>query len=157
MKRLFLGLALGLALGVGALSSPARAQDRSASESGDIALEALEPQELQPGRCGMFLWTRAAQPVLVFAAFANPTEARARTNGRNRYLRRTGFGKEMVYGIFERQTFADGQITFDIDVQFDGERQMRNGAVVKEGVIRTRDANNWTSVTPVGGMVACKD
>lgn len=157
MRQLLLGMVLGFAFGVDTLSSVARAQDRPASESNDLALEALEPQELQAGRCGMFLWTRAAQPVLVFAAFANPTEARARTNGRNRYLRRTGFGKEMVYGIFERQTFADGQLTFDIDVQFDGERQMRNGAVVKEGVIRARDANNWMSVTPVGGMVACKD
>jgi hypothetical protein len=140
-----------------ALAALPEARAQSTAEPGEITLEALEPQELPPGRCGLFLWSRDAQPSLVLVAFANPTEARVRTNGRNRYLRRTAFAKELVYGHFERQTFTDGRLTFDVDIAFDPDRQLRSGAVVKSGVIRSRDGGRWESITPVGGLVACQE
>lgn len=155
-----LGIAAALALGAAVLAPTivrAQADAQGERASADITLDEMEPVELPAGRCGLFLWSRQAQPQLVFVAFSNPTEARARTNGRNRYLRRVAFGKELVYGHFERQTFADGPLTFDVEVEFDGQRELRNGAVVKQGVIRARDARQWETVTPVGGMVACMD
>lgn len=133
----------------------------SAPEPREITLEALEPLErgaLRPGRCGLFLWAREPQAPLVMIALANPLEARVKTAGRLRFLQRTAFGKEMVYGHFERQTFTDGRFTFDVDIRFDTERELRSGAVVKDGVIRARDTRSaWESVTPVGGLVACRD
>jgi hypothetical protein len=140
-----------------AVAAPVGAQ-QSPGDTQDIALEPLEPQELSPGRCGLFLWSKDAQPILVLVALANPVEARVRTNGRNRYLRRISFGKELVYGHFERQVFTDGRLNFEVDIQFDVDRELRNGAVVKAGVIRTSDTRtNWQSITPVGGLVACQD
>lgn len=138
-------------------AAPLAMAQQPAPSSNDLVLEELESQDLPPGRCGMFLWSRTAQPVFVMVAYANPSEARVRTAGRNRYLRRTGFGKEQIYGHFERQTFTDGRLTFDVDVEFDTQRQVRSGAVVKQGVIRVRDEDKWESVHPVGGLVACKE
>jgi hypothetical protein len=149
-------VAIAVLAGAEMAAAPARAQAGGA-DSGDITLEAMEPQELPPGRCGLFLWSRDAQPALVMVAYANPTEARVRTNGRNRYLRRTAFAKELVYGHFERQTFTDGRLTFDVELTFDTARELRSGAVVKSGVIRSRDGARWEAITPVGGLVACQD
>jgi hypothetical protein len=132
-----------------------------AQEPREITLEAVDPLErgaLRPGRCGLFLWARDPQAPLVMIALADPVEARVKTAGRLRFLQRTAFGKEMVYGHFERQTFTDGRFTFDVDIRFDTERELRSGAVVKEGVIRARDSRSqWVSMTPVGGLVACQD
>lgn len=155
--------AAALALGVCTLvfaafdARGALAQNPTSPEAPtEIVLEAMEPQELPGGRCGMFLWTRAATPELVMVAFANPIEARVRAGGRYRFLRRTAFGAEMAFGLFEKQTFTDGRVTIEVDVTFDNERGLRNGAVVKAGVIRTREPNRWESVTPVGGLIACQ-
>jgi hypothetical protein len=148
-----------LALGAAALmcaASLATAQERDANIN-DLVMEEIPKQELQKGRCGLFLWTRAAQPVLVLAAFANPSEARVRTGGRNRYIGRTSFAKEQMFGHFEHQVFSDGRLTFDVQIQFDGDRPVRNGAVIKDGVIRVRDQRNWESVNPVGGLIACEE
>ena len=149
--------ACAIALGLAFASAAFANAQANPPEPGEITLDALEPQELQPGRCGLFWWSRDAQQTLVMVAYANPTEARVRTNGRNRYLRRIAFAKELVYGHFERQTFTDGRLTFDVEIVFDAERPLRGGAVVKSGVIRSRDGTRWESITPVGGLIACQE
>jgi hypothetical protein len=151
LKVLVAALALTLSVATGASAQ------QPPQPSNDIVLEQLESQDLVPGRCGLFLWLRSAQPLFVMVAYANPSEARVRTAGRNRYLRRVSFGKEQIYGHFERQTFTDGRLTFEVDLEFDTQRQVRSGAVVKQGVIRVRDEDKWESVHPVGGLVVCKD
>lgn len=121
-----------------------------------VGLEALPAQSLESGRCGLFLWLREAQPVFVFVAYDQPAQARIRTGGRTHDLPRTRFAGEPAYGHFERQTFSDGAVTLDLNVRFDPDRPIRDGAVVREGVLRIEGGDGWQIVAPVGGMVACK-
>ncbi|MGE0046961.1 MAG: hypothetical protein AB7J28_01425 [Hyphomonadaceae bacterium] len=133
------------------LAAPAAAQERDA-----IELTALSPQPLEPGRCGLFLWSRSEQPAFVFVAYDQPAEARVRAGERSLSLPRTDFSGERQSGHFEHQTFSDGRLTLAVDLRFDPERQIRSGTVVESGVIRVRNREGWETVVPVGGMVACQ-
>ncbi|MBI1251677.1 MAG: hypothetical protein GC189_09425 [Alphaproteobacteria bacterium] len=125
-------------------------------EATEMSFEALARQPLYPGECGMFLWSRAERPQFVFVALDEPAEAKVRVDSRNRTLRRSDFSGAPVYGHFERQTFSGDRITITADVEFDLDRPLRDGAVVKSGVLRARDDRGWETVLPVGGLVACK-
>lgn len=150
-------VALGLAC-VGLAGPSAQAQDSGmmAIEAGEVTLEALPSQPLPAGRCGMFLWSRGDQPMFVLVAYSNPGEAMVRADGRNRFMRRTAIGGEPQFGHFERQTFADGRLTIGVEVEFDPERPLTDGAIVRQGVLRLRDRRGWDTIVPVGGMVACR-
>jgi hypothetical protein len=142
-------LVAALIMGAAAAAPPSRADE-------GVTLEPLPPQDLPAGRCGLFLWSKEQQPNLIFVGYTNPGEGRIRAGGRNRYLPLTRFGREQVLGVFERQTYADGRLSVEIEVAFDPDRPLRNGAVLKEGVIRVKDGDKWESITPIGGMVACQ-
>jgi hypothetical protein len=161
MGRIVVSRARALLLAAAALCTAGAAQAddrRPAVQAGDVRFEALAPQTLPDGRCGLFLWGRSAadQPVFILAAFDDPAEARVRADGDRRSLARVSFGGDPVYGLFEQQRFSDGRLTLDVDVSFDDQRQVTDGAVVKHGVIKLINAEGWETVVPVGGMVACK-
>lgn len=125
-------------------------------DAGEYRFDAIERQPLPPGACGMFLWARSTQqPVLIFAAFANPAEARVRLRGRDLTLARTSAEGVAEYGHYETQVFANDRLTLTVDVTFDAQRQLSDGAAIERGVIRVRDREGWETVLPVGGLVGC--
>ena len=152
-----LRLAFAAALSGVAPGVAAYAEDYRGVEAGDVRLEEIPPQPLEEGSCGLFLWARGDEPVLVLATFQDTNQAYIRADGDLRSLRRTRFAGERVHGHFERQIFSDGRLTLDVDLHFDTERALRDGAVVERGVIRvTSGREGWQAVVPVGGVVACK-
>lgn len=126
-------------------------------QAGELRLDELEPQSLERGSCGMFLWARVAeQPVFVFVALANPAEARVRINGRQQFLRRTAAEGQSRHGHFESQTYSGGGVTMEADVRFGVTNQVRDGVILDGGVLRMRDREGWETIVPVTGMVACQ-
>lgn len=136
--------------------APSAAQSSSGIEAGDVLLGPIPPQELPQGSCGLFLWARGDEPMLILAAFHDTSQARVRVDGSIRSLRRTRFAGERQFGHFEHQIFNEGRLTLDVDLVFDQTRQMRDGAMVESGVIRVTSRDGTLTVVPVGGMVACK-
>lgn len=137
--------------------APASAQtDSGTVRAGEMWFEALPPQELPDGHCGLFLWARSPEPTFIFVAYDTPASAYVRTNGRDRSLRRTNFSGDRVHGHFERQTYSDDRFTLNVELTFDERRPVRDGAIVQEGVVRVVDRQGWETIMPVGGMVACK-
>jgi hypothetical protein len=61
----------------------------------------------------------------------------------------------MVRGHFEQQTYSDGRLTIVVDVRFNTDQQLRDGAAVERGVLRIRDDEGWETIVPVGGILAC--
>ncbi len=152
--------ALALAASVSCLATAASGQGSGAAQSsivaGDLRLEAIAPQQLAPGRCGIFLWAKGTQnPVLVLAVFTNPVEAVINVEGRERQLLRTAFGGQLSHGHFERQTFSNGSITLGLDVTFDTSKKLSDGAMVKQGSMRIKDKKGWETIVPISGLVAC--
>jgi hypothetical protein len=136
------------------LAAPIAASAQPAGQ--EVRFEALPPQQLDPGVCGLFLWSRTERPALVLVARDNPAEAKVRVDGRTRDLRRAAFSGDPNSGHFQRQTFSDGRLTLDLEITFDASRPVRDGAIISGGVLRTRDEAGWETMQPVGGLVACK-
>lgn len=139
------------------LASPAHAQGTSNQvDIGGLKLEALTSQKLMPGRCGLFLWSRTQQPVFIMFANEAPAEVLVRIGGRDRRLARKATSGERVFGHFEKQTFSNGQYTFDVELTYDTSRPIQDGAIIKQGVVRTTDKSGFATVLPVGGMIGCQ-
>lgn len=156
MKRALLCCVVAVALAAcagGGSGSGGRAPRGPAQE---FNFDTLPPQALAPGQCSLYLWAAGdQQPRFIMVAYDNPAQLIARPNGRDRVLPRTAFAGERVSGIFEDQTFSDGDLALRLEITFDESRPMRDGAAVQRGVLRVRDANDWETVIPVGGMAAC--
>lgn len=131
-------------------------QEASAQTARPIELESLEPQDMNPGECGMFLWTRDGRQTLVFAAFDKPRIGRLRTDGHTWSIPRTAFKGEANSGHFEHQRFSNNDMTVDADIIFDDVAKLADGAVVRDGVVRITNRRGWETVVPVGGIAACK-
>lgn len=139
------------------LAGLAEAQSNSNQvDIGGVRLDALAAQKLAPGRCGLFLWSRTERPVFIMFATEAPAEATVRISGRNRQLARKVTSGERVYGHFERQTFANGQYSLEVELTYDTSRPIQDGAIIKQGVMRTVDKKGFATVLPVGGMIGCQ-
>lgn len=139
------------------LAGAAHAQGTSDQvDIGGIKLDALPAQKLSPGRCGLFLWSRTQQPVFIMFATDNPAESTIRIGNRNRQLDRKSTSGERVFGHFEKQTFSDRQYTFDVELTYDTSRPIQDGAIIKQGVMRTTDKKGFSTVLPIGGMIGCQ-
>lgn len=123
---------------------------------GVFRLDALQAQKLSPGRCGLFLWSRTERPVFIMFATEAPAEATVRIGGRNRQLARKITSGERVLGHFEKQTFANGQYSLEVELIYDVTRPIQDGAIIKQGVMRTVDKKGFATVMPVGGMIGCQ-
>ncbi|MBI1187121.1 MAG: hypothetical protein GC206_07295 [Alphaproteobacteria bacterium] len=148
-------LIIAFALGCATLAPNAAAQ-RGADAEAALTLAQLEPQGLEAGRCGLFLWSRGERPEFVFVAYDQPAAARVKISGRERDLPRTAFSGAVLTGHFEQQTYAQDGVTLDVQVRADETRTVRDGTIISDGVIRVIENNGWESVVPVGGMIACQ-
>lgn len=140
--------------------APTRAERGApaAAVSGDenLRIGELAPRNLGAGECGLFLWTRAASPMLVF--FSNPTRGSGAivVNGRELTLRRLdvrgGAGGER-YGdqIF---TTASGDIRVELTIN--ESEPLENGVRVPSAALNVVDEAGWNTVLTVGGLAACQ-
>ncbi len=123
---------------------------------GAVELQNLPAQTLAAGRCGLFLWSRTERPVFILYATESPARALVRIGNREHRLDRKQTGGEAVLGHYEKQTFTGGKYSFEIDLSYDRDAKLQDGAVIQRGVLRTHDQKGFETVLPVGGMIGCK-
>lgn len=155
MTRAF-GIGLKGLLAAVLMGAALAAVTQAAAQSRSLIFQELAPQRLEREQCGLFLWTVSERPELILVAFDNPTGAAIQVEGRERFLSRTQFGGERVSGVFERQTFEGAGLRVRVEVQFDPNRPVRDGAMVREGSITATDRDGWQTVIPVGGLSGCQ-
>ena len=102
------------------------------------------------------LMSRTERPVFIMFATETPAEATVRIGGRNRQLGRKTTSGERVLGHFERQTFANEQYSLEVELTYDTTRPIQDGAIIKQGVMRTVDKKGFATVVPIGGMIGCQ-
>jgi hypothetical protein len=147
----------GLCLALLFVEGAARAQSSADFvDAGDMRFGALPQQELASGHCSLFLWSRSERPVFILFIDDNPSRATVRLQGKIRSIQRKATSGERVYGHFAKQSFSSDGVSFDLDLTFDEERPIKDGAVIKTGVLRTRTRDGSEAMTPVGGMIGCK-
>lgn len=128
----------------------------AAPEEGGLPFDELPPQRLDRGQCALVLWTRTTPAKRVLMAVTGPAGARVQSGGKTVTLARTGWSGEGVYGHYPRQTYAGAGMELTVDVEFDTTSRLVGGALAPSGAIALKDAQGWSTVTPVAGMVACQ-
>lgn len=63
---------------------------------------------------------------------------------------------ESVLGHFEKQTFVGGKYRFDLDLTYERNGKVQDGAIIERGILRSRDKAGFETILPVGGMIGCK-
>jgi hypothetical protein len=151
LKHLVCALAVMAATGAAAAQSVA---DRVSF--GEIELQGLKSQKLTPGRCSLFLWSKTERPVFVLFASEDPAQALVKIDGREYRMSRKTTGGEAVLGHYEKQSFVGGKYRFDLDLTYEKDGKVQDGAIIERGVLRSRDKAGFETILPVGGMIGCK-
>lgn len=136
-------------------AAAAQAPSAVASAESIPALQELPPQRLVKGQCALVAW-RLADRRRIFMALAEPAVGRLQIGGATRDLPRQAQDGPVAYGHAARQTFADGGLSVTLDVEFDSERRLLGGALIRQGTLELKAASGWSTLTPVGGLVACE-
>ena len=123
---------------------------------GAVTLQGLSAQLLKPGSCGLFLWSKTERPVFILYATENPAQALMKIGGRDRKLARKATSGESLLGHYEKQTFAVDKYSFEVDLKYNRDGKMLDGAMIEQGVMRTRDKSGAETILPVGGMIGCQ-
>jgi hypothetical protein len=89
-------------------------------------------------------------------ALQDPAQARIRIGGRTLVLPQTARGGAEAFGQFARQTFAGHGVTVILNLEVDPTHRLLGGIVVPDGTLDFRDANGWSVVAPVGGLIGCQ-
>lgn len=158
MRPADLGLAVLLAVLGGCSGLPQRSLTAdAAAPTTSSTLESLPSQRLPPGQCALVLWSKAAGNPRIVMAFSAPPLARVKIGGRIMVLRRTALEGPEVFGHPLRQTFSGDGVTLQVDIEPPEGSSLQGGAVVRAGSVDYRDAAGWSTVTPVGGLIACSE
>ena len=126
----------------------------------DVAFETrigtLAPQRLENGACGMFLWSRAEQPRLVFFSANNEAGARMVIDRKEVLLARASVDGKAFFGQFTTQEFEREDLKIRLTVEIEPRAGIIGGAVVSKGALRLQQDDGWEFVMPVGGLLACE-
>ncbi|WP_119681672.1 hypothetical protein [Indioceanicola profundi] len=122
----------------------------------DTRLGELPPQRLAAGQCGLFLWGRTVPARLVLFGAGRDGGARIAMDGRIVDLLRASAEGDPVFGQFPRQTFKGEGAEIGLTLEFERRPDLVGGALVPRGVLDLRDADGWSHVMPVAGLIGCE-
>lgn len=116
----------------------------------------VPPQRLDPGQCGLALWTLAPAGRRIFWADAVPPVARIVLDGRERALPRTGEEGRAAFGFAPHSRYAGDGLSLTVDIEPEARGNLLGGAVVRAGTVALTTADGTETVLPVTGLVACR-
>lgn len=152
MNKLFVAF-VGMVL-ISLLASLATAQEDGTSRSlGDF--EPLAPQRLDPGTCGVFLWTPSEPRRLILFASSDQATATVRLAGRTLEFRRNPAG-EVITREGIQQNYVHNAERLALSLQLDRGEPAGNVERMSQGVITLLDDEGWERKTPVTGLATCE-
>ncbi len=152
-------LAGGLALLCACQVSPQTQTDASGLipvSSGTSARQELPARTLEPGACGLFLWTRRENPKFVFFKPSALPEAELWHDGKMQTLVQTSTGGRVFGQEFTEQSFTTAGKTMPVSLTLLPGETLVGGQRVPEGNIRITSPDGWELIVPVAGVFVCQ-
>ncbi len=118
-------------------------------------LEEAPAIKFEKGECALVLWSKSQPPRRVFAALNNPNRATIRIEGKKIDLLQTDQEGEPAFGFSPRAVYEGGGLKLRIDLIFDVRDNLNAGVLAEAGTIELVNEQGWSSLTPVGGILAC--
>jgi hypothetical protein len=116
-------------------------------------LSELPPQQLEPGRCALFLWDRASRQRIAMLS-ATPAALRARIDGQITDLPQAGSSGSAVMGFAPNARYRSATRQFDVAMTI--LPTGTGGAVIRDGAITITEADGSALVVPVAGILGCQ-
>ena len=140
-------------------AAPARAPQPVASTPDAPSVEpgeALPPQTLQPGACGMFFWTAALPHRLVL--FENEADRRAEAvhDGTIHRMGVPSQRADFIHGDEFRRLYLHRETGRSFTVSGEIGATTPSGPRIEQAVIRVRERSGTETVRPVIGVRACR-
>jgi len=116
-------------------------------------LTELPPQQLEPGRCALFLWDKASRQRIAMLTTTPTPSLRARIDGVVMDLPQAGASGTAVMGFAPgaRYRSANRQLEVAMTILPTGS----GGAVVRDGTLTVTEADGSALVIPVAGILGC--
>lgn len=115
----------------------------------------LGPQTLQPGECGLFLWSQTDTSKFIFFTRAVSGTALVSQSAGPVDLAQTTAGGE-IFGQFNTETSyaaSDGAL---VQLKIVAGEELEGGQRISSGLITTTDPEGWVTKLPVLGVRACQ-
>lgn len=153
-RWLILGVAFW-ALSACATREPSRSESAAADAPTQTAEDQLPAQTLDPGACGLFLWTTDKPSRFVFFMRAGESDAKVQSADGPKDLRLTHqegtlMGQFATKTVFQTASAEQVLLSFGPGEEIDGGQRIRNGRLVFLG------KDNWETIVPVVGLAACQ-
>ncbi len=121
----------------------------------NIPQSALGPQDLAPGECGLFLWSKTDVTKFIFFSKAVSGAALISRADGPEVLTQTNAGGE-IFGQFNTSMAYSGSAGVQVVLQMVPGDDLEGGQRVQSGLITTTDIRGWQTKLPVLGVQACK-
>jgi len=120
-----------------------------------VPKSALGPQDLAPGECGLFLWSKTDTTKFIFFSKAiSGTALISRATGPEA-LTQTNAGGE-VFGQFNTSMAYSGATGVQVALQMVPGDDLEDGQRIQSGLITMTDIKGWQTKLPILGVQACK-
>ncbi|MEL6957272.1 MAG: hypothetical protein AAFO88_11580, partial [Pseudomonadota bacterium] len=108
----------------------------------------LQPQTLEVGECGLFLWSLSGEPTFMFFSRATSGEARILIEDEAETVTQASAGGD-IFGQFTTQTGWSSQTKgYSIDLTLVPGEQLIDGQRVESGRIKLTDIEGWETIIP---------
>ena len=138
-------------------ASPSRSAGSGvAVAEADVPRAGLPAQSLNPGECGLFLWSKTDISQFVFFARAGNSDALILLEDRPESVE-LAQARGAIFGQFLTDlTYIVRSSGQEISVSYTPGEVLTGGARVSNGRISYSGADGWTRVVPVLGVRACQ-
>lgn len=115
----------------------------------------LKAQQLQPGECGLFLWTKGLPNTLIFYSKAGTNTALLKSNDAEQPITLIDASGDIFGQFMTQQTYqAPNQVT--VSLNFSAGKAMEDGQRISNGHLTRISAEGWETIIPIVGVRACQ-
>jgi hypothetical protein len=117
-------------------------------------LSELPPQQLEPGRCALFLWDKASRQRIAMLSASPTASLRARIDGQLTDLPQASASGSAVMGFAPTARYRSAARQLDVALTILPTGS--GGAVVRDGSLTITESDGSALVIPVAGILGCR-
>ncbi|MBI1401523.1 hypothetical protein [Hyphomonas sp.] len=146
--------ALAACAGTPKENSAATAETRAAAID-TVPDTGLPAQRLEPGQCGLFLWSMSAPRKFVFFSEATSGGGLVLINDEPVRVQMTSTGGDVFGQFLTNSEFQDATTGRIVQVMINPGESLEGGQRVESGNLLVHNTDGWETVLPVTGVRAC--
>lgn len=125
------------------------------ASDGPLPAEGLPSQQLDPGECGLFLWTMNDPRRFTFFSEARSGRALILHDGKTLELVQTDADGDLFGAFFTETSYLTPDGLWSTQLSLTPGDMLEDGQRIRSGRLVTRGVDGWETILPVTGVRAC--